>query len=536
MIKGFRQIAFLTAISRVFGLIRTILYFHFFGAGGLLDAWFIAFKIPNLSRRLFGEGAASASFIPVYSEQLHKDPQKASHLANTVATVIFVLLAALVLLGWTGIWVYLKLFAANSETRLVLSLTSVMLPYMLMVCLVAILAGILNVHGHFGAPAAAPIVLNVFIIASILVTSWALDIKAEQQIFIVAVAVLLAGLIQIAIQIPPLRASGVSIRPAWQIHSDAFKKIIIMMGPMILGLTVTQINTLLDDVIAWWLSSSAEKGDVFLFLGEQIAYPLRRGCVSHLNGAQRLYQLPLGIFGISLATAIFPVMSADAARKDFDALRRTVSRGIKGAVFVAIPATVGLFLVARPLVSAAFEHGKFTADDTEATVLTLLFYTLGLSGFFIQQIVIRAFYSIHNSRTPMRSALIAVVVNIILNLTLIWFMGTSGLALSTAICSYLQVVILVFMLRRRFGHSILDGVLVTLVKTSVATALMWLTGALVLSLLQGLPGGSWFDILRLAVVVPSAAGVYLLAAKFLRIEMLSLLTGHRETTNGSIDD
>jgi len=536
MIKGFRQIASLTAVSRVFGLIRTILYFYFFGASGLLDAWFIAFKIPNLSRRLFGEGAASASFIPVYSQQLHEDPQKASRLADTVVTVIFILLAALVLLGWAGIWIYLKLFVANSETRLILSLTSVMLPYMLMVCLVAILAGILNVHKHFASPAAAPIVLNIFIIGSLCLSGWVFGMEPGRLVFVVAVAVLVAGLVQITIQIPPLRAGGISIRPAWEIHTDAFKKIMMMMGPMILGLTVTQINTLVDDLIAWWFSGSAEKGDIFLFMGNQITYPLRRGCVSHLNGAQRLYQLPLGVLGISLATAIFPVMSADAARKNFNALRKTISKGIQAAVFIAIPATAGLFLVARPLVSAMFEHGKFTAGDTEATVLALLFYALGLSGFFIQQIVTRAFYSMHDSKAPMRSAMIAVLVNVILNLTLIWFMGTAGLALSTAICSYLQVFILIFMLRERLGTHILDGLAVTLVKTFVATLLMWLVGAGVLYLCRNWPAGTGFNILRLAVVVPSAAGVYLLAAKLLHIEMLSLLTGRRETTNGPIDD
>ena len=251
MIKGFRQIAFLTAISRVFGLIRTMLYCYFFGAGGLLDAWFIAFKIPNLSRRLFGEGAASASFIPVYSQQLHKDPQQAARLANTVVTVIFILLTALVLLGWTGIWIYYKLFQTNSETQLILSLTSIMLPYMLLVCVVAILAGILNVHKHFAAPAAAPIVLNIFVIGTVVITGSLLKIEPKEQVFAAAVAVLIAGLVQVAIQISPLRASGVSIRPAWEIHSEAFRKIIVLIGPMILGLTATQINTLADDLIAW---------------------------------------------------------------------------------------------------------------------------------------------------------------------------------------------------------------------------------------------------------------------------------------------
>ena len=527
MIKGFRQIASLTALSRVFGLIRDICYFYFFGAGTLLDAWFIAFKIPNLSRRLFGEGAASASFIPVYSQQLQKDPKKAALLVDTVVTVLFVLLAALILLGWMGIAAYYKLFETNSETRLILSLTSIMLPYMLLVCMVAILAGILNVHKHFACPAAAPIVLNIFIISTVVVTGSIFKIEAKEQFFTVAVAVLIAGLVQIAIQIQPLRANAVSIRPAWEIHSDAFKKIIVMMGPMILGLTATQINTLLDDVIAWWFSSSIEKGDVFFLMGNQITYPLRRGCVSHLNAAQRLYQMPLGVFGISLAIAIFPVMSARAAEKDLKALTRTISQGIKGAVFIGIPATVGIFLVARPLVSALFEHGRFSAADTQATTRTLLFYALGLNGFFIQQIVTRAFYAMGDSKIPMRSALIAVCANIVLNLTLIWVWGTGGLACSTALCSYLQVVILVTALRQRLGADILHGTVSAITKTVAATVLMGIVGAGLLHLCRDLPSGFWFDILRLVVVVPSAAAVYVLAAKFLHIEMLSLFTGGR---------
>ncbi len=524
MIKGFRQIASLTALSRVFGLIRDVCYFYFFGAGALLDAWFIAFKIPNLSRRLFGEGAASASLIPVYSQQLHEDKQKAAQLVNTVVTVLFVILAAIVLLGWIGIWIYYKLFETTSETRLILSLTSVMLPYMLLICMVAILAGVLNVHRHFAAPAAAPIVLNIFIIATVLITGSILKVEAKEQLFATAVAVLVAGLVQIAIQIPPLRANAVSIRPAWEIHSEAFKKIIIMMGPMILGLTATQINTLFDDVIAWWFSGSVEKGDVFFLLGNQITYPLRRGCVSHLNAAQRLYQMPLGVFGISLATAIFPVMSAKAAKEDMEGLRKTISQGIRGALFIGVPATVGMFLVAGPLVSAAFEHGKFTAADTQAASRTLLFYALGLSGFFIQQIVTRAFYAMHDAKMPMRSALIAVCANIVLNLTLIWVWGTGGLACSTALCSYLQVVILVVALRRRLGAAILHGVIEATIKTVAATILMAVVGVGILHFCSNLSDSFRFDVLRLVLLVPSAAAVYLLAAKILRIEALSLLT------------
>jgi putative peptidoglycan lipid II flippase len=540
MIKGFRQIASLTAISRVFGFARDMAYSHFFGASALFDAWTIAFKIPNLARRLFGEGAASASLIPIYSEELHKNPEHAKQLVNTVVTVLFVILAAMVLIGQGIIWGYYKFFTSTGDTKLVLSLSSIMLPYMLFVCMVAILAGILHVHRQFATPAAAPIVLNICIISSILLTGWAFKIKAEQQVFFVAFAVLVAGVVQIAIQVPPLRSAGVSIRFGWHIHSDAFKKIIILMGPMILGLTVTQINTLADDLIAWWFSSSPEKGLSFVLLGRNIQYPLERGSVSHLYYAQRLYQLPLGVFGISLATAIFPIMSSYAARKDFQGLAKTVSQGLRSAIFIAIPATIGLAAIARPLISVAFEHGKFVRDDTGIVVWTLLFYAFGLCGYFAQQVLTRAFYSMQDSKTPMRSALIAVIANVFLNLTLIWYLGTGGLAFSTALCSYVQVVILVVFLRRALRKretdaSILDGFGRTLLKTIAATLFM----AGVILFAQWL-SESWSHILKLLLIVPSAAASFWLAAKFLRIEMLSLLFGgsrsNSETANGSVND
>jgi putative peptidoglycan lipid II flippase len=524
MIKGFRQIASLTAISRVFGFVRDIAYSHFFGANALLDAWTIAFKIPNLARRLFGEGAAAASLIPVYSETLQRDKQQAKQLVNTVVTVLFVLLAAIILVGEGLIWGYYKFFSTTSETRLVLSLTSIMLPYMLLVCTVAILAGILHVHRHFATPAAAPIVLNLFIIGSILLTGWTLKLQAREQLFFVAVAVLIAGVTQIAIQILPLRASGVSIRPAWKTQSDAFKKILILMGPMILGLTVTQINTLADDLIAWWFSASAEKGTSFVLLGNSIAYPLKRGSVSHLYYSQRLYQLPLGVFGISLATTVFPVMSSFSAKKDFAGLAGTVSKGLRCCIFVAIPATIGLAAIARPLITLAFQHGQFSAKDTDMVAWTLLFYALGLCGYFGQQVLTRAFYSMQDSKTPVRSALIAVVTNIILNLILIWFLGTGGLAAATALCSYLQVAILATALRRRLGDSILNGLARAFAKTIAATLCMSAAIALTLSLSK-----NYADILKLLLVVPTAAAVYLLAAKALDIEMLSLLTSDKQT-------
>jgi len=527
MIKGFRQIASLTALSRVFGMLRDMAFAYFLGAGALMDGWAIAFKIPNLARRLFGEGAASASLIPIYSEQLQADRRGAEQLASTVVTVIFVLLVVVVALGEAVVWGYYKFFSAYPSTDLKLELTGIMLPYMILICTVAILAGILNAHRHFACPAVAPIVLNIFIILSLCITGWVIGMRPTSQVFVVAAAVILAGFVQILIQIPALRARGIHIRPAWQVRSEPFKKIILLMTPMILGLTVTQINTLADDFIALWFSGSADKGDSFLLFGRQIGYPLWAGAVSQLFYAQRLYQFPLGVLGISLATAIFPVMSAEAARKDMEGLRKTISRGIRAAVFVAFPATVGLLIVARPLVAALFQHGHFTTDDTPVVAWVLCCYALGLTGYFSQQIVARAFYSLQDSKTPARSAVVAVFVNIILNLTLIWFMGAAGLALSTAICSYLQVCILLWLLNKRFAEPPLAGLMETLRKTIVATFFMGLAAVAIIKGLGRLPYDRMNDVLRLIVVVPAAAVVYAVAAKLLRVEMLGLLTGKK---------
>ena len=530
MIRGFRQIAVLTTLSRILGMLRDMAFAYFLGAGGLMDGWAIAFKIPNLTRRLFGEGAAASSLIPIYSTELRRDPESANKLALSLVTVVFVLLAAVTVLGEAFIWLYYRFVATYDGTRLVLALSGVMLPYMVLICTVAIVAGILNAHRHFAAPAAAPMLLNIFILAALCLGGWVLKLPSRTQVFLVAVVVLLAGLAQLAVQLPPLWSRGIRLRPAWDVRSAPFRKVFLLMGPMVLGLTATQINTLVNDFTALWLSGSAEKGEFFTVLGQAVHYPLWEGAVSHLFYAQRLYQFPLGIFGISLATAVFPVMSADAARQDFAGLCRTVSRGLRCTLFIALPATVGLVLVSRPLVAVLLERGKFTGTDTWLTAVTLSFYALGLCGYFAQQVLTRAFYSLQESGTPARSAVLAVLANVILSVTLVWFLGSGGLAAATALCSYLQVTILALALRRRLGPAVLAEMGRALRDTILATLCMAAAVVGVRYLFHDYGNG-----LLLLAAVPTGAVIYLLAAKLLHIEMLSLLwsdRGHRAAADG----
>lgn len=521
MIKGFRQIVVLTVVSRVLGMLRDMVFAFFLGASGVMDGWVIAFMIPNLARRLFGEGAASSSLIPIYSQELEKDRYRADRLAMTATTVVFVILTAIVVAGEALIWILYAL-SDHEATRLKLHLTGVMLPYMTLICTVAILGGILNTHRHFAAPAAASVVLNVLLIVALCFGGWVLKVPPRTQVFLAAGAVLLTGIVQLGIHIPPLRSCGVPLWPAWDIRSPAFRRVLILMGPMVLGLTATQINTLADNFVALWLSGSAEKGQFFELFGRRIAYPMWEGAVSQLFYAQRLYQFPLGVFGISLATAIFPVLSSDAARKDFTSLCRTVSRGLRCSVFIALPATVGLLLVGEPLVGLIFERGEFSSADTIGTTFTLAFYVLGLGGYIAQQVLTRVFYSLQESSVPAKSAAVAVLVNVFLNLTLVWFLGAGGLAASTAICSYLQVGILATILRRRFGPEIRTGMRRAVLETIGATVCMEVV------LLAVLYAMRYHGVaLQLSVAVPVAAGTYLLVARLWGMEMLSLLIGGR---------
>ena len=528
MIRGFRQIVFLTIISRVLGLMRDVAYAHFFGRGVLMDIWTIAFMIPNLSRRIFGEGAASSSLIPVYSEELKKHPDRSAVLARTAATVIFVILAAIVVLGELGIWWYCRTHVLIPEVKLKFNLIALMLPYMCLICTVAVLGGVLNSHRHFAMPAAAPIVLNIFIIGSMCIGGWFLKLSNQTLLFVMTFAILLAGIVQLLMQMIPLSRYGVILRPAWKVRTEAFKKIMVLMGPMILGLTVTQLNTLADVLIANGLSGSDDKGTFFMLFGNQVSYPVWAGSVASLYFSQRLYQFPLGVLGISLATAIFPMLSAAAADKDEVLLTKTILKGFQLALFIALPATVGLILVARPLTAVLFEHGQFMAKDTREVQWVLIFYAIGLSGYFLQQLITRAFYSIKDSKWPARTAMIAVGVNITLNFLLIWPLGVKGLALATAICSYLQVITLWYVFKRRFNLSVSAKQGHILFKSLVGTATMSIFGGICLWGMSVLAAGRFFEFIRLAVLIVVCSGVYILMASLLKNEMLGLLTGGRK--------
>jgi len=506
-------------ISRILGLVRDIVCLRYFGAV-VWHYFTLGFMIPNLFRRLFGEGALTAALIPIYTETLHRDPQAAKHLVRSVVTLLFLILTGLTLLGILCIFLMTRV-ASDGKTLLTLNLAMIMLPYMILVCLTATLSGILHVHRHFAAPAATPIVLNCCIIGSVLFLKGLWGDDPWHQIYGVGLSVLLAGLLQLAIQVPPLWRAGVSLNPRFLFGDESLKKVMHLMMPMMIGMSVIQFNVLFDSLIAYCLSATDDTHTSFTLLGHTIAYPVREGSLSYLYLSQRLYQLPLGVFGLALATAIFPLLSRFAVEKKTGEFAATLAQGIRLVIFIALPATVGLILVARPLIKVCFELGdsNFTAFDTEQTAWTLSFYALGLTAYCLQQLVVRAYYSHQDAVTPVKVALWVVGVNFILNLILIWPLGTGGLGLATVIGATTQVTILMVLLARRHHLHFQHGILTCLYKSIVSTTLMTVGCLLILKAIH--PESAMAE---LGVILLSALTIYGISSRMLKCnEFRSLL-------------
>ncbi len=508
-ISSARLIGALTLLSRILGLLRDAVCLRYFGT----EVWHyfsMPFQIPNLFRRLFGEGALSAALIPVYSEKLHEDPHKAALLARSVVTLLVVALSGLTLLGLCVIYIGWLVSSRGFETWLVLSLTAMMLPYMILICTVATVGGLLNVHRHFAAPAAAPMLLNISIITMVI---WFREYFGEslwQQIFCVAAAILIAGVLQLMLQYPALRKHKINLQPYWNFSDPALRKIMRLMAPMIIGLSVVQINVLMDSLITYFLSGTDADAS-FTLWGYSISYPVQVGSVAHLYCAQRLYHFPLGVFGLALATAIFPELSRQAARKNYADFSATLAQGIRTVVFLAIPVTVGIILIRAPYVAIIYERGEFISRDTNLVAWTLLFYSTGIIAYFMQQLVVRGYYSLQDSITPVRIAVWMVGLNFVLNLILIWPLGTGGPALATAVCAGIQVGILLWILIRRYDLKLNTGMRNMVIKTTIATLIMAGGGAWSLHTLS-----DFSALLQLLVTVPLCAALFGLCSLVLK--------------------
>lgn len=499
-----RLIAGLTLFSRLLGLVREMLYAYFFGASPAMSSFTIAWQIPNLSRRLLGEGALSAAFVPVLTDRLHQNGEVAARrLAGAVLALLATLVVILLVLAEIGIGL-----AHWTRASLALRLTATLLPYMPLICLTAVISAALNVLNRFAVPAFAPVLLNVVVIAGAACGGWLMGLPEGALLYVVCGALLTGGVAQLILVSASLWRTG--LRPqlnlAWR--DPDVRRIAVMMTPMVLGMSAVQVNALADTLIA------------FLFV------PDGQGAAV-LRYAHVLYQLPLGVVGVALATAIFPLLAARASAGDMAGFTRACEQGLRMCMFVGLPAAVGLCLIANPLIRTFFEAGKFGEKDAVRVAWALLFYASGVWAYITQHVLVRMLYALQDSRTPARIAVTMVFANLALNLILVFPLEERGVALATAITSCVQVLWLLQALRGRLPtlHSrwILSGC-TRMLLASIALAL----GTLLPRMIVG--SDYWAALrpgLQLAVSVTAGMLAYALGARALRLDELRQLFDFR---------
>lgn len=436
-------------LSRILGFLRDVLCTGFFGP--VWDAFIFAFQIPNLFRRLFGEGALSAAFIPTLSYYLNQKPfAEALRFINIIITVLFgflALLAGAVILFTFALPILAPDLVASSKvlSPLFLKLLRLMIPYMPLICLVALLQAILNSLKHFLMPALASVVLNICWIGGFIAAGY-ISQNDETRVLIIAWAVLIGGLLEVLIQIPPLWRRKIIYAPAISFSHPGLKEVLRLMGPVIIGLAVFQVNLFIDNLIA------------FIFIPES-------GAVSALYYGNRLMQFPFALIGISLATAVFPFLAEYASKKDFTGMFEELNKALRIALFIGLPASVGLMVLAEPAIHwsfysvpiSLFNIKAFSLDAVSRTSLVLFCYALGIWSYGAVQITNRAFYSLKDMATPVKIGIYMVAVNFALNMILVWPLKESGIALATTISSVLNLGILLYALGKKRDMFILNS-------------------------------------------------------------------------------
>ncbi len=437
-IKHARTFGGFTLLSRILGLARDILSSHFFGAGLVWDAFTIAWRIPNLFRRLFGEGALTAAFVPAFVERWDSGrAEDARELYNRIITKLAIVLLGVVLVGMAATWL-LPRFVTDEKTVLFGDLLFIMLPYLFFICIAAIMGATLMSLRHFAMPAFTPVVLNVVFISAIF-------LSAGVHVEVLAWAVVVGGILQVAFLHFPLAARKIRFRPDFR-SGEGVRAVSRAFFPVVFGLALVQVNEIMDSVIA-----------EFFVPGH--------GAVSSLYYGAQVNNLPLALISGSIAVAVFPALSSPGS--DISAL---VGKALRGIFYLSIPATVGLLVFAPEIVALVFEHGAFDATDRTAIILRL--YALGLCFYGGGQVVIRAFYARKDPITPVRVSVCMVVLNLGLNLALVGPFREAGIAFATALCGMISFFVLLVLLRKRVVDFGTLGVGKTIFLSTIAAGLM----------------------------------------------------------------
>ena len=518
--------------SRILGLVREQVFATCFGAGRELDAFVTAFRIPNLFRDLFAEGALSAAFVSTFTqEEARHGPVAAWRLANLVVNALALIVGAVCLAGILFAPAITEAIAPGfatiaGKTALTVRLTRLMFPFLLLVALAAVAMGVLNTRNRFGVPAAASAFFNLGSVVGGLGCAWWLAPEyfatlgthtvdpalTERAIMGMAVGTLLGGLCQLLVQLPSLRRVGYRYRPILTFRDPGVRQVLRLMAPATIGAAAVQVN---------------------VFVNSNFASYLGDGPVSWLNVAFRFMQLPIGLFGVAVGTVALPTLSRHVAAGDRDALARTLRQSLELIAGLCVPAAVGLAVFGVPVIGLVYEHGRFHQADTQAAAQALVAYAIGLAGYAGIKVLAPAFYALDDARTPMLVSVISILVNLALNWTFVHVLalGHVGLALSTSAVALGNCGLLYVFLRRRIGP--LGGRLAgTIARIVVAAAVMGVVGA---------AGDAWL-VARLAATstaryavelgigVPTCVGVFLLAARLLGVPLPWL---RRRATTGA---
>ena len=494
-----------TLASRILGLARDQTLAAAFGAGNAMDAFVVAFRIPNLVRDLFAEGAMSAAFVPTFTRELSLHGKDAAfRLGNNVINALLIATGALVALGIVFAHPLIALYAGSfaavpGKLELTGRLTRVVLPFLPMVAVAAAAMGMLNSLHHYFIPALSPAMFNIATIAGVFALVPLMPRVGLPPIMAVAIAALVGGLGQVAIQWPSLRREGFRYRFTVDPRSPALHRVLVLMGPGTIGLAATQVN---------------------LFVNTLLATGQGTGAASWLTYAFRLMYLPIGLFGVSIGTAVLPAVSRHATSGDVAAMRRTIARGLALMLMLNVPATLGLIVLATPIVQLLFERGRFLPADTAATADAVRLYAVGLAGYSAVRITSPAFYAIGESRTPAIVSGVVILVNIAASLVLVRVLGFAGLALGTSIAAMTNAALLLWRLRARLGGLDDRRLIATLAKVTAAAAAMAVAAVTILAAMnRALPGdGLIFRAGRLTISIGGALAALAAAAKLLRVD------------------
>ena len=520
-----KLVAALTMLSRVLGMLRDVAIVAL-GATRATDSFWTAFSIPNTFRRLFGEGALSAAFVPVFTEVAEATGwDRARAVLANVAGLLAVILAALTVLIELGLLVWLRARPGGPDRVLLVQLTMIVLPFMVTICLLALGSAALNCKGHFAYPAFAPILLNLFLIAAAYVSHTALAGDERGAMMLLAATVPIAGLVQLAGVYWLLRSVDLAAVPRILPVMGQVKRIARLALPMMVPLGVVQFSSLFDRLYAWVMTATPDAPTLELF-GLTVTRPLAPGVVTCLYAAERLYNFPLGILAISLAVTVFPLFSRYASRGDLPGLTDATNRALRLSLFLGIPSGVALILLAEPAVGAIYGHRNFIAggaDNFARAAGILQMYCLGMWAYFCNHILLRAMFAQKDTATPLRVSLVRAVVNVLLVAVLVFTpLRARAVGLATAVTAGANALVLAWVLHHRWGGLEPVQILASVLRTAVTTACM----AAVIFLLQMLLEGAG-NVAILGACVPAGAGAFALVAWVQRCPELKELWGMR---------